>query len=53
MTQQTTASGLDFDAKMGAKRNGLDFIDREEWKEKLERGEDFKLVVTRTIRKAG
>ncbi len=45
MTEQTTASGLDFEARMGVKRNGLDFIDGEELKEKLERGEVFKLVM--------
>jgi rhodanese-related sulfurtransferase len=45
VTEQTTASGLDFDARMGARRNGLDFIDREELEETLDRGEDFKLVM--------
>ena len=45
MSEQATASGLDFEARMGAKRNRLDFMDGEELKEKLERGEDFKLVM--------
>ena len=45
MTEQTTASGLDFVAGMSAKWNGMDLIDRQEWKEKLDRGDDFKLVM--------
>jgi rhodanese-related sulfurtransferase len=45
VSEQATASRLDFEARMGAKRNGLDFIDGEELKEKLDRGEDFKLVM--------
>ena len=45
MSKQATASGLDFEARMAAKRNELDFIDREELKEKLDRGDDFKLVM--------
>jgi rhodanese-related sulfurtransferase len=31
---------------MSAKGNGMDLIDREELKEKLDRGHDFRLVVT-------
>ncbi len=46
MTEQTTASRLDFEAGMNAKRNGMDLIDREELKEKLDRGDDFMLVMT-------
>jgi rhodanese-related sulfurtransferase len=45
VTEQSTASGLDFKAGMSAKSNGTDLIDREELKEKLERGDDFKLVM--------
>jgi rhodanese-related sulfurtransferase len=45
VSEQATASGFDFEARMSAKRNGLDFIDREELREKLDRGDDFKLVM--------
>jgi rhodanese-related sulfurtransferase len=68
MTEQTTASGLDFEALrrmpsgspsrragfprlnyreagMNAKRNEMDLIGTRELKEKLERGDDFKLVI--------
>lgn len=46
MTERTTASRLDSEAGMSAKGNGMDLIDREELKEKLDRGDDFKLVMT-------
>ncbi len=46
MTEQTKVSGLDFETGMSVKRNGMDLIDREELKEKLDRGDDFRLVMT-------
>jgi rhodanese-related sulfurtransferase len=46
VTAQTKGSGLDFEAGMSAKRNGTDLINREELKEKLDRGEGFRLVMT-------
>jgi rhodanese-related sulfurtransferase len=45
VTEQITASGLDSEAGMSAKGNGMDLIDGEELKEKLDRGDDFKLVM--------
>jgi rhodanese-related sulfurtransferase len=45
VTEQTKASELDFEAGMSVKRNGMDLIDREELKEKLDRGDDFKPVM--------
>jgi len=46
MTEQSTASRLDAEAGMSAKRNKMYLIDREELKEKLDRGDDFRLVMT-------
>jgi rhodanese-related sulfurtransferase len=69
LTEQTIASGLDFEALrrtlsdslgwkadlprfnygeagVSAKRNGMNLIGGEELKEKLDRGDDFKLIMT-------
>jgi rhodanese-related sulfurtransferase len=46
MTKRMTASRLDSEVGMSAKRNGMDLIDREELKEKLDRRDDFRLVMT-------
>jgi 3-mercaptopyruvate sulfurtransferase SseA len=46
MIEQSTASRLDSEAGMSAKRNRMDLIDREELKEKLDRGDNFRLVMT-------
>ena len=48
MTEQTTASGLNSEAGMGAKAHEADLIGAQELKEKLDRGDDFKLVMVRT-----
>ena len=46
MTELSNASRLDSEAGMSAKRNRMDLIDREELKEKFDRGDDFRLVMT-------
>jgi rhodanese-related sulfurtransferase len=46
VTEQLTASRLGSEAGMSAKRNRMDLIDREELKEKLDRRDDFRLVMT-------